>query len=176
MNSSTAAPSNTDSTGFRTQQKRGGNGYRGRGRGGGYRGGRGGSFQRNNNGGAGTGSGSGTGTGSGNRFDRYKKTAETSDAAPAAAAAADTSRETSAPVRQYPTEPNFAVTRYGALGLYNVLRRPVIFYANQWEGIRSMIENGELSSALELNADKLRRPSKREEEGIDNDAEDAKHD
>ena len=167
MNSSTAAPSNTDSTGFRTQQKRGGNGYRGRGRGGGYRGGRGGSFQRNNNG----------GSGSVNRFDRYKKTAtaETGDSS-AAAASSDAPRDISAPVRQYPTEPNFAVTRYGALGLYNVLRRPVIFYANQWEGIRSMIENGELNRALELNADKLRRPSKREEESIENDAEDVKHD
>jgi hypothetical protein len=137
-------------TGFRTQQKRGGDGvsgssgYRGgRGRGGGYRG-------------RGRGSSS-TGM---NRYNRYKKTDTVADAAGDASAPA----ATAAPARQYPTEPNFAVTKNGALGLYNVSRRPIIFYANQWEGISAMIENGELARALEQNADKLRRPSKREVE------------
>jgi hypothetical protein len=65
--------------------------------------------------------------------------------------------------KQYPTEPNFAVTRNGALALYNVMRRPIVFYANQWEGIRTMIENGSLATVLTANADKLRRPKTEDE-------------
>lgn len=134
-------------TGFRTQQKRGGDGVSGSG---GYRGGRG-------RGGGYRGRGRGSSSTGMNRYNRYKKTDTAGDASAPAAA-------TAAPARQYPTEPNFAVTKNGALGLYNVSRRPIIFYANQWEGISAMIENGELARALEQNADKLRRPSKREVE------------
>jgi hypothetical protein len=77
--------------------------------------------------------------------------------------AASTAPATSEEKKKYPTEPNFAVTRNGALALYNVMRRPIVFYANQWEGIRAMIENGALTTSLNENADKLRRPPKREE-------------
>jgi hypothetical protein len=160
MNTSSTTQTNTETTGFRTQQKRG-NGYTGRGRGGGYGGkfrGRGGSFQRG---------GANAGTGA-NRYNRYKK-ADPADGAGSAADAnvgadAENQTATAAPARQYPTEPNFAVTKNGALGLYNVTRRPVIFYANQWEGISEMIQNGALSRALEENAGRLRRPSKKEED------------
>jgi hypothetical protein len=72
---------------------------------------------------------------------------------------------TSEEKKQYPTEPNFAVTRNGALALYNVMRRPIVFYANQWEGIRTMIDNGALTTALNENVDKLRRPKSEEEAG-----------
>jgi hypothetical protein len=98
----------------------------------------------------------------------YQKRYTPRDQAGAGASAAAAPAEK----KQYPTEPNFAVTKNGALGLYNVTRRPIIFYANQWEGVRAMIENGALTQALADNADKLKRlPAKTEGDAAAEEAE-----